>query len=114
MSAYLSIIIAKEQAKYICHHTLDLLNQESNFSVLCHNKEIYWKDESMARISIEIDVYQCILESEWLQFFSKFADQYSIFRDDDSIEIAHYSSPNSKNDPFIILYIPNAMIKHDK
>ncbi len=112
MSAYFTIISAKEQSEPIKQTTLNLLCRESGFSVKCCDEEVYWKDERMTKISIKFDSSKRLPESEWIRLFHGLSEHHDIFRDSGSLEISHYSSLDSINDPFIVLYIPIELVKY--
>lgn len=75
------------------------------------DEESYWKDKRMVKIGIEFDSSQSLPESEWIRLFHGLSEHNDIFRDSGSLEISHYSSPESINDPFIVLYIPIEEVK---
>lgn len=110
MSMFLTIIIEKEQAKQIKEQAIRLFSRKGFVMKEC-NEEIYWKNDGMANIRIELDTDQSLLKAEWVQLFHEFSKHNSIFRDQDFLEIAHFSSPDSSNEPFIVFYVPIDLVK---
>ena len=39
------------------------------------NEEIYWKNDGMANIRIELDTDQSLLKAEWVQLFHEFSKE---------------------------------------
>ena len=85
--------------------------EEERLQYASHKEKVYWKDNSMLDIYIEIDILNPITETECIQIFDQYLKHNDISKDNTYLEIGHYSEVGNRNDSFVIAYIPLTSIK---
>lgn len=108
---HLHIIVASEIAASICEFVNCLIEKEENLQYISHKQEVYWKDDSMQDMSFEIDAQKPISQEEWVALFDKHLAHNDMNRNGTDLEICHYSEVENRNDPFVVVYIPQKEIK---
>ncbi len=108
---HLHIIATDEIVASIFEYVKDLVEKEENWNSVSHTKKVYWKDTSMQDMSFEIDAQKPISQEEWVALFDKHLVHNAMYRNDADLEICHYSEMGNRNDPFVVVYIPQKEIK---
>ncbi len=108
---HLHIIVASEMAANIFEYVNCLIEKEENLKYISHTKEVYWKDDSMQDMSFEIDAYKPLSQEEWVALFDKHLAHNDICRNGTDLEICHYSEHGNRNDPFVVVFVPQKEIK---
>lgn len=99
------IIVATEHTEKV-YECLNCMIEKEDFLYISHTQEPYWKIQFMNDIYFEVDCKNARTETEWVELFDRYLKHNDICRDEDSLEICHYSEVGNRNDPFVIAYIP--------
>ena len=108
---HLHMIVASEIAESILEYVKCLLEKEENLQCVSHKQEVYWKDDSMQDMFFEIDAPKPISQEKWVALFDKHLAHNAMYRNGADLEICHYSEVGNRNDPFVVVYIPQKDIK---